>query len=334
MMIVEKIRVSIGSASVLGLNTALKPKDPPTTCYLMTYKHGHCSANCGFCPQARSSDSSTEKLSRVSWPVYPLIDVISKLKSMPLEKKFKRICIQTLNYSENFNNLIEIVSKIREVFNGPISVAIPPMKKEQLKKLKEIGVSRIGIALDGATPEIFDKIKGKDIKGPYKWEEHYQCLKDALAIFPENSISTHLIVGLGETHKDIIVRLKNLHELNITVSLFAFTPVKGTKFESLEQPDILDFRKIQLGRYLIVNNIKSLNDYKFDRSGNLIYVDISKKDLKGLLQNSNAFMTSGCPGCNRPNYTSRPSGPTYNYPRELTAKENEEIYNLLLDIVN
>ena len=85
-MVMEKIRVSIGSASVLGLNVSIKLKDPPTTCYLMTYKKGHCSANCGYCPQARSSDSSTEKLSRVSWPIFLLKDVISKFKTLPIEK--------------------------------------------------------------------------------------------------------------------------------------------------------------------------------------------------------------------------------------------------------
>ena len=165
-MVIEKIRVSIGSASVLGLDVMIKPKDPPTTCYLMTYIKGHCSANCGFCPQARSSDSSTENLSRVNWPIFPLEDVINKLKKLPLEKNFKRICIQTLNYPNNFHDIVDIVRQVRMEYKGPISVAIPPMSKEQLIDLKAIGVSKVGIALDGSTPEIFDNIKGKKVDGP------------------------------------------------------------------------------------------------------------------------------------------------------------------------
>ena len=137
-MVVENIRVSIGSASLLGLNETVKLKDPPTTCYLMTYKKGHCTANCGFCPQARSSDSSTEKLSRVNWPIFQFKEVITKLRTMHIEKNFKRICIQTLNYPENYKEIVEIVGQIRTVFQGPISVAIPPMPKEQLKRLKDI----------------------------------------------------------------------------------------------------------------------------------------------------------------------------------------------------
>ena len=71
---VEQIRVSIGSAVVLGLDTSTKFKDVPTTCYVMTYIEGHCTANCGFCPQGKSSDSSTEKLSRINWPIFPFKD--------------------------------------------------------------------------------------------------------------------------------------------------------------------------------------------------------------------------------------------------------------------
>ena len=109
-MAVNKIRVSIGSASVLGLYESKRFKDVPTTCYIMTYKEGHCTANCGFCPQARESESSIELLSRVSWPIFSFKEFLTKLNYLPHTKKFKRICIQTLNYFQNFQDLIEIIS--------------------------------------------------------------------------------------------------------------------------------------------------------------------------------------------------------------------------------
>jgi len=136
-MAIDKIRVSIGSASVLGLYESKRFKDIPTTCYLMTYKDGHCTANCGFCPQARESKSSLELLSRVSWPVFSFKDFLTKLNYMPPTKRFKRICIQTLNYLQNFQDLLEIVSQIRKSCSIPISIAIPPMRKENLEKLKQ-----------------------------------------------------------------------------------------------------------------------------------------------------------------------------------------------------
>ncbi len=331
-MPIEKIRVSVGSASVLGLYH--KEFDiPPTTCYLMTYKEGRCSANCGFCPQARSSSSATGRLSRIIWPVYPFNEFLNKLKYLPPTKRFKRICIQTLNYPENIKDLIEIIAQIKKISNTPMSVAVPPVSKDNLKQLKFNGVERVGIALDGATPEIFDKIKGEGVQGPYTWESHHNALKDALSIFSEGSVSTHLIIGLGETEKEITERIEDLNNLKVLVSLFAFTPVKGTKFEELKQPDILNFRKIQLIRHLIINENKNLKDFAFNSKGELINININKLELRNIIESNEAFLTSGCKGCNRPYYTSRPSGPMYNFPRNLTQIEKDEIYNQLLRYV-
>ena len=333
-MTIKKIRISVGSASVLGLGSLPSFKNPPTTCYIMTFTEGHCLANCGFCPQARSSKSSIEKLSRVTWPIYSFKDFLTKLKYLPFSKRFKRICIQTLNYPNNFRDLIEIINQIKIHANTPISVAIPPMSKEKLRELKIRGVQRVGIALDGTTPEIFDKIKGRNVEGPYRWEEHFLKLKEALEVFSPGLVSTHIIIGLGETEKEVIERIEELHKLDILVSLFAFTPIKGTKFENITPPALLSFRKIQLGRNLIINNKKSLEDFTFNSKGEIINMNISKKKLNTIIMDSNAFFTSGCPGCNRPFYTSKPSGPIYNYPRKLKENEKIEIYDLLYKFMN
>lgn len=332
-MTIDKIRVSIGSASVLGLYESNRFKELPKTCYLMTYKEGHCTANCGFCPQAREAESSIELLSRVSWPIFSFKEVLTKLKYLPPNKRFKRICIQTLNYYQNFQDLIEIISHIKENCEIPISVAIPPMPKEKLEQLRRFGVERVGIALDAATRDIFEKIKGKEVKSSYSWETHFQNLKDALEIFPEGLVTTHLIVGLGESAKEILELISDLHKLKIKVSLFAFMPIKGTKLESLRRPELISFRKIQLGRYLLINELKKLNDITFNNKGEVIKFNLNKRDLWNIVSDTDAFLTSGCSGCNRPYYTSRPSGPTYNYPRNLTNNEKEDIFESLINLV-
>ncbi|MFX1412343.1 MAG: radical SAM protein [Promethearchaeota archaeon] len=329
-MTVEKIRVSIGSAAVLGLIKNKGYEEIPTTCYCMTYIEGHCVANCGFCPQARDSEGSTEFLSRITWPIFEFKEFLTKLNYMPPPKRFKRICIQTLNYKQNFSDLVEIISQIRTNSNIPISTAIPPMEKSRLKELKLIGVDRIGIALDGSTEEIFEAIKGKGVSGPYNWNKHLQSLKGALEIFSEGQVTTHLIIGLGETQQQILELIQDLFNLKIKVSLFAFTPIKGTKLQNKLRPDLIGFRKIQLGRYLIMNEIKKASDFTFNIKGDLIKFNLNQYDLLNIIENSDAFMTTGCPGCNRPYYTSTPSGPMYNFPRKLMIMEQEEIYQSLL----
>jgi len=333
-MTIDKIRVSIGSASVLGLYQSKRFKDIPTTCYIMTYKEGHCIANCGFCSQARESKSSVEVLSRVSWPVFSFKDFLTKISYLPPTKRFKRVCIQTLNYPQNFQDLLEIITQLKKNSNTPISVAMPPMSREKLEELKLIGVERMGIALDAATPEIFDNVKGKAVKSPYDWNSHLQNLKVALDIFSEGFVTTHLIVGLGETPEEILRLINELHNLKIKVSLFAFTPIKGTKLENLQQPDIIDFRKIQLGRYLLIKQLKNLKDFTFNAKGDIIKFNLNKRELWNIIDETNAFLTSGCPGCNRPYYTSKPSGPIYNYPRKLMTNEKEKIYQPLIKFVH
>lgn len=328
-MAVDKIRVSIGSAAVLGFNS-IEMKTPPSTCYIMTYIKGKCIANCGFCPQARNSISSIEKLSRINWPVFPFKDFLTKLKYVSSLKKFQRICVQTLNYLNNFQDLIEIISEIKKVINIPISVAIPPLPKDKLREIKLCGVQRVGIAMDGVTPEIFEKIKGEGVNGPYSWQSHFESLKEALDIFSKGFVSTHFIIGLGETQKEALELISELHDLSILPSLFAFTPIEGTKLEGLSQPNVEHFRKIQLGRYLLINNIRKINNFTFNQKGDIINFNLNRKDLKKIIDESEAFRTAGCSGCNRPFYTSKPSGPFYNYPRKLNEIEKDEIYNLLL----
>ncbi|RLF84474.1 radical SAM protein, partial [Thermococci archaeon] len=54
-----KIRVSYGTAVVLGLKKG-KMLAKPTTAYFMTYYKGRCLNNCAFCVQARESKSNLE----------------------------------------------------------------------------------------------------------------------------------------------------------------------------------------------------------------------------------------------------------------------------------
>src|SRR4030043_2277768 len=107
------IRVSLGTAIVLGLLES-KLDAEPSTAYLMTYRQGKCTANCGFCPQARTSKSSTELLSRVSWPAFPTQGVIIALSKAAGQGKIRRVCIQALNYPLVFTHLEAVVKEIKK----------------------------------------------------------------------------------------------------------------------------------------------------------------------------------------------------------------------------
>ena len=57
----------------------------------------------------------------------------------------------------------------------------------------------------------------------------------------------------------------------------------------------------------------------------LLYMSLEEDLLRETVKTGIPFMTSGCPGCNRPYYNERPSGPLYNYPFRPDAGEVAEI---------
>ncbi|WXG44897.1 MAG: radical SAM protein [Promethearchaeati archaeon SRVP18_Atabeyarchaeia-1] len=320
---VESVRVSLGTAGVLGL-LRLQSNAEPTTAYLMTYTQGSCRANCGFCPQASGSSSTRNMLSRVVWPDFSFGTFLEKAVPCLLGGKFQRICIQALNYPKFVDDVTQIAHSILSKAWVPISVSCPPIGRKEMEHLKEIGVERIGIPIDAATPELFERMKGSLAKGPYHWDSHFEALKAALAVFGRNKVSTHLIVGLGETERDIVEVVQNLSEMGVNPGLFAFTPVKGTRLEKSKRPEIGQYRRVQVARYLIMQGTSSVQLMTFEDDGRIMDFGTSPDVLHKTILLGYPFRTSGCPGCNRPFYNESPRGPLYNYPRDLNHEETEK----------
>ncbi len=320
----ELIRVSLGTAIVLRLLGG-KLDAKPTTAYLMTYKEGKCTANCGFCPQARESKSSTELLSRVSWPTFPTTSVLAILEEAVKEGKIKRVCIQALNYSQVFLQLQTLVKEIKKQITISVSVSCQPLVKENIQLLIEAGVDRIGIALDAATETLFEKIKGEDTGSSYTWKSQFRILDEATEVFGKGNVSTHVIVGLGETEKEVTQVIQRCTDMGILPALFAFTPIRGTALEGNSPPSLESYRRVQLARYLIVNGSVGFDDMQFDYEGQIISFGLAVDELKSVIESGEPFLTSGCRDCNRPFYNEKPSGPTYNYHRKLSREELEEI---------
>jgi len=320
----EQVRVSLGSSMVLGLLDG-KLDAAPTTAYLMTYRKGKCVANCSFCPQARGSNSRADMLSRVSWPVFPIELVLDGLEKGLQCNLIKRVCIQALNYPEAFTDLPALVHAVRKHVGVPVSVSCQPSDGEDIRRLAKAGAERIGIPLDGATKEVFDEVKGFSVGGPYSWERQLKLLKEAVGVFGEGKVSTHLIVGLGETEREMVSIIQQCFDMSVLPALFAFTPISGTTLEHAAQPTVQKYRRMQVARYLIVHEVAGFEDMRFDQNGSLSGFGVGKEVLSRIIRSGEPFLTSGCPNCNRPYYNEKPSGPIYNYPRELTDKELSEV---------
>jgi biotin synthase len=237
----------------------------------------------------------------------------------------KRVCIQALNYPTVLEDILNLVNEILLRVAVPISVSCQPLQPKEMQKLMEAGVDRISIPLDAATEELFNKVKGPLAGGPYLWEEQLKALKEAVQIFGKGHVSTHLIVGLGETEKEMVKTIQWCVNLGVYPGLFAFTPVSGTALENQPQPPLSQYRRLQLAHHLITKGSVRCENMSFDGNGRLMDFGVSTEQLWKVIRDGGPFVTSGCPNCNRPYYNERPCGPLYNYPRQPLPKEIVEI---------
>ncbi|MHA1902583.1 MAG: radical SAM protein [Candidatus Thorarchaeota archaeon] len=316
---VDQIRISIGTAIQSGLEIG-KPDPNFSTAFLMTYHEDRCEANCAFCPQAQESSSAPHMLSRIGWPEYKLNDFLASWKA---NNGFSRVCIQALNYDGVVRDVVDILARVSDHMNLPTSVCIHPIKMDEMNRIKGAGAERIGIAFDACTEELFNEIKGAERRSPYRWDVHMQSLRNALDVFGEGNVTTHLIVGLGETEQEAVDFIFDMYELGISVGLFAFTSIRGTHLEGQPQPDLGHYRRIQAIRHLISQGKLSKEQVKITSSGR-VSLDVNSTWLKETLSSGKAFRVSGCKGCNRPYYNERPSGPMYNYPKQLNLREVQQ----------
>lgn len=301
------IRLSLGTAIELGLLN--KASDiPPTTAYIMI--GDKCSNKCAFCSQSAESSTRKDKLSRVIWPEFSKEEILSVLKSYK-GKHIKRICIQSMYSDDAHMEVEEFILYIKDEIDYPISLSAKLESDKDIDKFFKCGVDKIGIAIDACNKELYESIKGSSYK------EKLDLITNMSNKY-EGKISTHIIVGLGETHKDIYELYNYLKDNKVTVSLFAFTPVKGTKMENISQPNIESYRRVQLMTYMMDRGYnKDYFKFKDGYVENIILDDNIIDDInKGY-----PFEIRGCKNCNRPYYNERPGSTIYNYSRSLEEEE-------------
>lgn len=306
------LRLSSGTEAVLGLRK-LKIDALPTTAYLML--GSRCTNNCLFCSQSRSSKASHNYLSRVTWNSYkgniwPLINMAFR------DGRIFRACIQVVNNPGIFERLLDEVNNARDCSDIPICISGGVDSLEQVDILMSMGADRVSMAVDAVTPEIFGRIKGQDYC--YRLELVKKCAQK----YP-GKVGTHLIAGLGETEEEMAKAIQLMYDMGVNVGLFAFTPVRGTNMEMHNQPSIESYRRIQIVHYNIRKGLCRVEDIGFEE-GMISKLPFAPERIRELLADGSAFLTSGCPGCNRPYYNEKPGSIIYNYPRKMTAEEIEK----------
>ncbi|HSW10551.1 MAG TPA: radical SAM protein [Bacillota bacterium] len=300
-----RLRASAGTAAVLRLKDLPAGDVPPTTAYFLV--GGRCRRDCGFCPQSHSSAARSDLLSRITWPEADGDAACAAVAGSPV----RRVCVQLTDSPEAWTAAMRLLARPLAV---PVCISAAGLDTESAVRLLDAGADRVVLPLDAATPEIHAEVKG----GP-GWAQLRDELSRLAAQVP-GRVGTHLVAGLGETERELLMTTASLIQEGVAVGLFAFTPIRGTRLADRPRPSLASYRRVQTGFFLLRTGSVQGKDLRF-HFGQLVDPGVGEAELRTVLAGGEAFRTSGCPDCNRPYYNERPGQELYNYPRPLTADE-------------
>ena len=321
----EYVQMSTAAAITLGIMTGKMYRCACTRCLnlLLSYPEG-CRANCAYCGLARhreaERDYADRNFIRVDWPAVPLAEVIAKVARDGAASPFHRMCISMITHPRSDDDTVTVLKQWTDRISPqtiPVSILSNPttMVRNDVKRLHELGADIFTVALDAATPEIFDRTRGKGVQSPHSWAKYWEILNDARDIFGPQKFGAHIIVGMGETEHDVLTLVQQLVDMGGHSHMFCFFPEKGSLMDHLPATPRDQWRRVQLARYLIDYRGVRVDQMKFDSEGRVMDFGLSQGELDEVIDAGVAFRTSGCPGkfaedvsaCDRPYGDSPPS---------------------------
>ena len=228
------------------------------------------------------------------------------------------MCISMITHpNSDQDTMILLKQWVKEVPSIPVSILSNPttLKRGDIAALHDEGSEIFTVALDAATPDIFERTRGKTVDSPHTWEGYWQAIDWAAEIFGPERFGVHLICGMGETEREILEIVQRIRDTGGHSHMFAFFPEQGSMMEDWAPVPRAQWRRVQLARFIIDYAGGRLEDMAFDQSGALIDFGLSQDDLETLISSGTPFRTSGCPGkshdqasaCNRPYGDSSPT---------------------------
>jgi len=332
------VRISMAAAIELGLKPG-RIHGCGCGCInlLQNYPQG-CAANCSYCGLARERPGAAEENTfiRVSWPLYPTDLVAESIGQKDKETSggVGRVCIAQVHDGRAYRDLVDMTRRVRSAAPAvPISALVSAglLDEERLAVIQEAGADIIGIGLDAASQSVFHDTRGGGVRGPHDWDHHWKIARAARRMFGPLKVNFHVVVGLGETDRELVELFYRLHGEQIAAYLFSFNPEPDTAMEDVPRAPIRRLRHIQLVKHLIEKEGLSAEAIMFDGEGNITGIDAPETMVSGATESGVPFMTNGCPNrqgevaCNRPYGSYRPGEEFRDYPFQPTGEDVDTI---------
>jgi len=338
----EYVQLSNAAAITLGIMGGRMYRTECTRCLnlLLTYPEG-CRANCAYCGLARhreaDRDYADRNFIRVDWPAVPMAEIVDIVARDPENSPFHRMCISMITHPRSEDDTFTVLKQWTDKIEPeliPVSILSNPttMTRADVQKTKDLGADIFTVALDAATPEVFDRTRGKGVQSPHKWSKYWDIMLDAKDIFGTQKFGAHIIVGMGETESDVLHLVQELVDLGGHSHMFCFFPEQGSLMDHLPATPRDQWRRVQLARYLVDYRDVCVEQMTFDEEGRVKTYGISDAELADVIDAGIAFRTSGCPGkfqddisaCDRP-YGDSPPSDIASYPFQPGKKDLKKI---------
>jgi len=334
----EYVQMSTAAALTLGIMSGKMYRCGCTRCLnlLLSYPEG-CRANCAYCGLARhreaERDYADRNFIRVDWPAVPMEQVVDIVAADVDNSPFHRMCISMITHPRSDKDTVSVLKTWTDRISPdamPVSILSNPttMTRNDVATLHDMGADIFTVALDAATPDLFDRTRGRGVNSPHTWAKYWEILHDARDIFGDQKFGAHIIVGMGETEYDVLTLVQQLVDLGGHSHMFCFFPEKGSLMDHLPATPRDQWRRVQLGRYLIDYCGARVTQMKFDELGRVADFGLPGAELDSIIDAGIAFRTSGCPGkfaddisaCDRP-YGDSPPSDIASYPFQPNKRD-------------
>ncbi|HEX9696154.1 MAG TPA: radical SAM protein [Actinomycetota bacterium] len=319
----EWVRISMASAIALRFRSGrfTRAFEFGGINLLLNYAEG-CLSDCSYCGLARTRPGYYEEKSfiRVDWPLVQTDEFVDRLAKH--EATLTRLCISMVTHGHSYQDTVDITKRIRAKVKTPLSILVAPptLDRGRIEHFKQIGVDMIGVGLDAATEPLFIKHRTDVPQGGLRWKKYWEVIDDSREVFGPWKVNAHVLVGLGETDRELCDLFIRLCDREIFPYLFSFNPEPDSRLGAAPRAPLSRWRRIQLVKHLIEREGLREEHLVFDDDGALVRIDKPRAWLDAHVRDGEAFMTNGCPGpegepgCTRPYGSYRPSEPFRDFP--------------------
>jgi len=197
--------------------------------YLKNAKSGLCPEDCGYCSQAKGSEAPIEKYAMLN------AERLMEGAKNAFDSKARTYCIVASGRGptdREVDHVCNVVKDVKQEYGLHICACLGLLKPDQAARLKEAGVDRINHNLN--TSERFHD----EIVSTHTFKDRLETLDVARDVGLE--LCAGMIVGMGETHEDVVDVAMKLGELKVaSIPVNFLIPIEGAK---LKAPGELDPR--------------------------------------------------------------------------------------------